>query len=277
MSDFMSHVKTINSSVRTLVIVGACGVIGYGGYFGYENYIKPSHEAKQVKADFESLKLEYEEQNSQLQKVKESNARISADLKVANADLKVAKELNERLATSMKLLKVDRRVANITCLDKGKDEDGNPYMNVSFSEMDEDGKPIGTKKTYTLKGEKFYVDGWIANFEDKYIEQADGLRGASLFVFKSIYGDGETPRDAQRLDVETNNGPGIYQNEEQSEFEKKIWKDFWRFSTDINLQREIGIRATHGVSNYILPREGKTYEISIRASGGMSLRPIDEP
>lgn len=276
MSDFMSSIKTINSSVRTIMIVGACGVVGYGGYFGYENFVKPSQEAKQVKADFESLKSKFDIQGQELAGTIAAKERIAADLKVTTENLEVAEELNERLETSMKLLKVDRRVANITVLRKEEDENGNTYMEVSFTEVDGKGKAVGPAKNYTLKGEKFYVDGWVASFKDKYVEEADGLRAASLFVFKSIYGDAELPKDAQRLDVESiDHGPGIYQDSKKRDFERAIWKDFWKVCNDEGLQDELGIRASHGQSSYVFGRVGKTYEISIRASGGMSLTPVE--
>ena len=249
MSNFMNHVKTVNSSVRTLLILAACGVVGYFGYFGYQNYVKPSHEAKQAIAE--------------LAKLKEDFAKIT--------------ELNERMATSMKLLKVDKRVANIEVLKIEKDEDGNPLMELSFTEVGENGEEIGISKNYTIKGDKFYIDGWVVAFEDKYIEQADELRGASLFVFKSIYGNDETPRDAQRLDDDSQSRPGIYQDDRKSEFEQQIWSDFWDVCNDNHKQQELGIRASHGQSTYIQGQEGKTYQIEIRASGSTGIKIVNEP
>ena len=266
----MNNVKTINSSVRTLLIVGACGVVGYFGYFGYENYIRPSQEAKQAMADLETLKSDFEKQQSELVESKKK-------LDVVNEQLGTANELNERLAISMKLLKVDKRVANIRVLSTEVDEDGNPLMYVSFTEVGSDGEEVGSSKMYTIKGTKFYVDGWIVAFEDKYIEDADELRGASLFVFKSIYGDGEAPRDAQRLDDDSQDRPGIYDDDQKSEFERKIWSDFWGVSNDAHRQQELGIRASHGQTTYILGKEGKTYQVEIRASGSMGIKIVNEP
>ena len=62
MTNFMDNVKTINSSVRTLLIIGVCGVVGYFGYFGYENYVKPSQDAKQAIAELATLKEDFERQ-----------------------------------------------------------------------------------------------------------------------------------------------------------------------------------------------------------------------
>lgn len=258
MTDIISSVKTINSAVRTVMLFGACSVVGYGGYFGYNNYVKPSQQAKQAIADLADLQLEFKKQE---------------------VALKESEEHNDRLETSIKLLKVDRRVANVTVLYKGTDAGGNPFMEVSFTEVDENDEPIGTSRNYTLQGEKLYIDGWIATFEDKYIEEADELRAASLFVFKSIYGDAEMPRDAQRLDVESQDQspPGIYNDSHKREFEQKIWRDFWKVCNNAQLQHELGIRTSQGQTSYVKPQEGKTYRVNIRASGGMSLSPIIEP
>ena len=270
MSDFMNNVKTINSTVRTGLIVGVCGVVGYFGYFGYENYIKPSQEAKQAMADLATLKSDFEKQQNEL-------AESQKKLDIVNEQLDTATELNERLAISMKLLKADKRVANIEVLSIDKGEDGSQMMDVSFTDVGPDGEEVGSSKVFTIKGTKIYVDGWVVAFEDKYVEQADELRGASLFVFRSIYGDEEAPRDGQRLDVDSRELPGLYHDNRKSEFAQKIWSDFWRVSNNAHRQDELGIRASHGISNYIEGQEGKTYQIEIRASGSMNLKIVNTP
>ena len=141
MSDFMNHVKTVNSSVRTLLILAACGVIGYFGYFGYQHYVKPSHEAKQAIADLATLKEDFEKQEKLFQKSQKELAKVT--------------ELNERMATSLKLLKVDKRVANIEVLSIEKDEEGNPLMELCFTEIGGDGEAIGISKTTPSKVTNF--------------------------------------------------------------------------------------------------------------------------
>lgn len=258
MADFMGNVKTINSAVRTVLLLGVFAIVGFGGWYGYTNYIKPGADAKQAIAELEELKLKYEANEEALQ---------------------AANKKAERLETSNKLLKINRRVANLEIMKKGKDQYGDPFIEVEFTEVDEDGEDIGPARRYTVRGEKLYVDGWIATFDDKYVENADDLRSASMYVFKSIYGDHEKPSEGQSLDMDSANGgaPGIYKSPEKREFEDKIWGDFWRVSNDPDLQRELGIRAVHGLAPYIQPIEGKTYQVHMRASGGMTLNPIVEP
>ena len=271
MAELMNHVKTVNSSVRTLLLVGVCGAVGYGGYVGYENYVKPSQEAKQAMQDLEVLKEDFAKQAEQLK-------QNQLQLEQTAEELKISEELNERLETSMKLLKVDRRIANITVLEKGTDDEGEPFMEVSFTEVDEHGEQVGYTKNYVIKGEKVYIDGWVASFDDKYVEQADELRSASIFAFKSIYGDAEMPKNAQRLDAESqSDAPGIYKDSKQRDFEQKIWSDFWAVCNDNSLQEELGIRTVQGQTSYLKPELGRTYQVKIRASGGMELDPVDEP
>ena len=85
------------------------------------------------------------------------------------------------------------------------------------------------------------------------------------------------PRDAQRLDDDSQTRPGIYQDDRKSDFEQKIWSDFWGVSNDPHLQNELGIRASHGQTTYIEAKEGKTYQVEIRASGSMGLKIVNEP
>jgi cell division protein FtsB len=255
MADLITHVKTINSTLRTLLLVGVTGAMGYGGWVGYDNYVRPAAEAKQAKAELEELKAQFEKQRTEM------------------AELTQAKQ---RLETAMKLLKVNQRIARIEVMEKGVNEEKQPYMEVRFSEVDRNGEVIGSPRDFTILGEKIYVDGWIVTFEDNYVEHADELRAASLFVFKSIFGELERPADAKRLDTQSDALPGIYKSASQNEFEKKIWNDFWKVSGNSKLQKELGIRASHGQANYLIGEQGKSYQVEIRASGGMSLKPLDD-
>lgn len=270
MVDIITKIKTINSAIRTALLVGVTGVVGYGGWVGYDHFVKPSFEAKQAIADREELRVELQRQAEALKK---QAAELTAT-KLENVELTKQKE---RLETSLKLLKVDQRIAQIQVLDKDTSEDGQPYMEVRFFEIDGQGKTIGSPRDFTIIGEKIYVDGWVVSFEDNYVEHADELRSASLFVFRSIFGELERPIDAQRLDTQTDGGPpGIYKSAQQNDFEQKIWNDFWKVSNDRQLQRELGIRASHGQANYVVGEKGSTYQVEIRSSGAMSLKPIDE-
>ena len=240
----MENVRTINSAVRTLLMVGVTGCVCGMGWLGYSKYVLPGIEAQQKVATLEQ-------------------------------DLKEATIENDKLKVSMDLLKIDRRIAQLTVNKKGVDEDGQKFLEVTFSEVDKNGMIIGSSREFTLKGHMFFVDCWVAQFQDRYVEQADPLRSASIFTFKKIYGDEMKPVDGFSLD-DFSKPTGVYARTEASEFAQQIWKDFVNVCNDKDLQDELGIRAASGQANYLPPKEGQTYQITIRASGQVSLVPLKD-
>ena len=240
----MENVGTINSAIRTVLLVFVAGCLGFGGWFGYSEFIAPGLEARKKLAEVES----------QLEE-------ISIE--------------HDKLKVSMSLLKIDTRVAQLTVDKKGIDENGQKFLEVTFSEVDKEGNVIGSSRQFTIKGHIFFVDCWVAQFDDRYIEQADPLRGASIFTFKKIYGDEMNPADGYSLD-DFSKPAGIYAESEASEFAAKIWEDFGNVCNNRELQDDLGIRAAFGQANHLPPEEGKTYEITIRSSGSVSLVPLDD-
>ncbi len=258
MSKTMENVKTVNSAVRTGLMLTILGLLGYAGWYTYTTYIEPSQLAQQAMKDLESLQAQFELQTE---------------------ELVLTKEKNEQLETSIRLLKVDRRLANIHVLKKGTTDDGVPFFDVTFEEIDQYGDPISDPREFKLLGETLYVDCWICTFEDKYVEKADELRNASLCIFKRIYGELDGLGGGHVLDREDENGdvraPGIYyRGETFTDFEKKIWEDFWTIASDPEAQEELGIRASHGQVNYLQVQEGRIYQVEVRASSGMTIVPL---
>ena len=254
MPQLMENVKTLNSVVRTGIFACLMGGLGYGGYVGYNEYIKPGIEAKQMVAELDDLKAEFEKTTEQLDQTLIEN---------------------DKLKTSNRLLKVDRRMANIEILDLVKNEADEPVMVVRFTELDKYNQPLSESKEFELRGDKMYVDCWVVKFDDKYIEQSDALRSASLCVFKSIFGNLDGPEGSQPLDTHSQDDyPVVYSDNAKSRFEQQIWGDFWRLANDEQSQQELGIRAIHGQANYLKVQKGKVYKVTVRASGAPSLQPV---
>ena len=245
MSKTMENVKTVNSVVRTTIMVGFLGLFGFLAWLGYDNWIKPAKEAAQLRQEMAQLQVKFEEQTKELVKTQ----------------------------TALKLVKVDHRKATIKVLETG-DDNGAPFFVVQFVEVHPDGTPISEPREYRLKGTLMFVDSWVVKFDDKYIEEADELRAASLCVFKSIWGDLDERSGGQALDQNDAEVETAYGTlDPKNEFEQKIWDDFWTVSNDPVRQQELGIRASHGQVNYLQVRPGMVYEVDLRASDGLTLRP----
>ena len=63
--------------------------------------------------------------------------------------------------------------------------------------------------------------------------------------------------------------------ESQVRLEKKIWEDFWNIANDSDRAKELGIRAAHGDAVSIKVRKGKSYKVTLRATGDLTLQPDD--
>lgn len=247
MSKTLENIKTINSFVRTLILVGVLGVLGTVGFWGYIKYIQPGLEVGQLREQLHSLRVAYEEQQEELQRVKTAN----------------------------KLLKVDIRKARLKILETGVDEETQEdFIKVEFVELTPSGDSLCEPRTFTLQGTKVFVNGLVVKFEDQYVEQNEDFRNTSLFVFKQIYGNLDGPENGKSLDIanvanETAYGSG----EERGKFEDEIWAEFWEIVNNPERRDSMGIRALHGQGVHleqVVP--GMSYIVQLRASDGISIK-----
>jgi hypothetical protein len=169
-------------------------------------------------------------------------------------------------------LKIDHRVARLSVVDQQTDPDsGELYSVVTFQELDPNGEPIGEAKQFRIRGDMVYVDSWVVKFDDKYVEEADIDRATSLVFFRRIFGEFQEPSEGFALDAEGERPVAYARGGQMTDFEKKIWDDFWNVANDDARQAELGIRAAHGDAPSIKVRKGKAYRIDLRASGGLSI------
>jgi hypothetical protein len=259
MADTTEKIKTANSVVRTGIVVTLLSAIGYGGCLGYNQYVVPANQAKITLAKLEEIQGQY--------------AALQANF------AEQAKEV-ARLETSLKLLKMDRRLANVNIVKKGKDDEGNPFIDVEFYEVSGNGTQIGETRPFRLQGDQMYVSTWVVQFDDHYVEKGDPLRSASLCVFKSIWGNIDGPNGGHSLDRGDDDKsdlvPEAYkEGAEVNEFEQKIWSDFWSVSNNPEKQMELGIRASSGVAPFIQVEQGQVYQFEVRSSGSVSMKPLN--
>ncbi len=256
MGSMMENVKTVNSAVRTLLLTAAVGIFGYGGYYGYSEYTKNERTLK--------------EQADKIRLANEEVERLGREV-VA----KVA--MIEKLETAMHLLKTDQRLAQLRVIGIERDDKGNAIKSkLEFIELSPQGDPMSKPKPIELPGDLIYIDNWVIKFDDRYIEKGDIERGTSLCLFRRVFSEDTLPSEGITLD-EVGMRPQAYaRGGTMSDFEKKLWTDFWEFANDPKKAAEMGIRAANGEAVSIKVREGKVYNISLRASGGLSIAPVDD-
>ena len=256
MGSVMENVKTINSAVRTGLLTVAVGIFGYGGYYGYNEYTKNERTLK--------------EQADKIRKANEDVERLNRDVIAKVAVI-------EKLETAMHLLKTDQRLAQLRVIGIERDEKGKAVKSkLEFIELSPQGDAMSKPKPMELLGDLIYIDNWVIKFDDRYIEKGDIERGTSLCLFRRVFSEDTLPSEGITLD-EVGMRPQAYaRGGAMSEFEKKLWGDFWEFANDPKKAAEMGIRAANGEAVSIKVREGKVYNISLRASGGLSIAPVDD-
>ena len=109
------------------------------------------------------------------------------------------------------------------------------------------------------------------------MQDADLERGTSLVLFRRIFGEMQQPIDGFPLD-EIGSAPRAYlRGGKMSDFEKKIWDDFWAIANDPARAERLGIRAAHGQAVSMKIQKGKSYRVQLRASDGLSIVPEETP
>ncbi len=269
MPGVMDGVRVVNSFLRTLMALVLVGVAGTAGWFGYSTYTA----GDQAKLRATKLEQELVDAKGRLQRAEGQVARLAAEIQQKDEQIARLEANVKKLETALHYLKIDHRVARFTVLDQYTDAAGQVTTVLEFVELDDAGRPLDTPKKFEIQGDLVYIDGWVVKFEDQYVEEADLERGTSLLLFKRIFGSGQRPDDGHVLD-EVGAAPRVYsRGRKLSEFETKIWDDFWSLANDPAKARQLGIRAAHGGAPFMKVEKGKSYRILLRASGDPTIVP----
>lgn len=277
-------ISNVNSAMRNLLLLILTGVAGVGGYKAYDIYNAPQKELAERDKQLAEQKTKLEAAFKDLS----SEQKRNADLSVKNTELS---SKVDRLQVAKKLLEVRHRLARLTVLEQKEIPSLNPAVPVSgtesspsrtnvmtkvqFVEINEEGQAIGTPKEFPIVGDMVYVDYLTVNFQDKYIEQSDLDRSTSLALFQRVFGEHQEPVKGFQLDAVGTRPTAYARGKEMSEFETKIWNDFWLIANDRQRAKELGIDAIQGKAVAIRVQPGKTYEIDLRATGEMAIRPVE--
>jgi hypothetical protein len=287
-------VGTVNTTLRTLLMLVLVGGAGIGGYKAYELYNEPKQALADKQAELETTQERLNKANTDLEAKNQEVSELNLKLAESAAALEKARVAKELLA-------VRRRLARLTVLDQSTTAPAeataapgaasgetpapaststeapptNVVSTIEFVEVNESGDPIGEPKQFDVVGDTVYVDYLRVTFDDKYIEEQNLDRSTAIALFQRIFGEHQNAAEGFELDAVGTRPTAYGRGSEISDFEKKIWDDFWSISNDPQRAAQLGINAAHrtAVGQRLVP--GKTYEIELRTTGDMTIRPID--
>lgn len=268
MSSMLESINVINSAIRTGLVLVFLAIVGGGGYWGYRQFA--TERDKVAIAERELLGLQ-----DQLGKSKAALVAAENERKVLETELAERVKQIERLQTSLQLLKVDQRLARLDVLSVELGSEGKPTKTkVRFTELSPGGEALSAGREFEFASDVVYIDNWIVQFDDQFVEAADIEKGTSLCLFRRIFAENQAPEQAYSLD-EIGMRPQAYaRGGAMSDFEKEIWGKFWDFANDPEKAAEKGIRAANGQSVSIQLRPNMSYSIQLRASGGLTITPL---
>lgn len=285
MSRAMENLATLNSVVRTMLACVIFGAIGYGGWMAYRTYYsadlaiqRQTEELINARHEIALREEAIKERDRQLSEKQEQLVKKDAEIADLNQTIVKKDEHIAQLDTRLRLLKVDRRIAHLSVEEQRADpETGELTTRVAFVEVNDEGYPIGERREFDIKGDMVYIDHWVVKFEDKYVEEADIDRSTAIVLFRRIFGEFQEPSQGFTID-EVGSRPLAYgRGGAMSEFEERIWKDFWNIANNPEQAKKLGIRAAHGEAVSIKVEPGRRYQVQLRATGGLSITPLENP
>lgn len=181
------------------------------------------------------------------------------------------------LETRLDLVWAKELAADVRVNKLGKDpETGQPTMDLTFVQYEPGSEKPLFRRSMTLPGEEFYIDALVVQFERKFVEAGDGLKGKSMLVFRRAFGDRQKPVDGVTLYRRDDLVPIPELNQvdvQPSDFEQQLWVRFWQIANDPERAGEEGIAIAQGEAPHIKAVEGQVYKLSLRSSGGLQISP----
>lgn len=192
----------------------------------------------------------------------------------------VVKRLEERaiLKQVIERLSAESRIAEVLVTQSRFNEETKKIeTTIKFLEYDASGKPL-EPRYFTFQGNLIQFQSLVIRFQDKLVRAGDLIRGKSAYLFlKAFVLDGEK---TQVFDLsETNEIPAGYKvSAVHSEYEKKIWEEFWNYALDPKARERMGIKNAQieAPGSMFLP--GTIYTLKIEHDGGLRIdtQPIPE-
>lgn len=179
---------------------------------------------------------------------------------------------NSRMRDMISRLGTEFRVADVVVTEQTGPRGRNRRTSFRFTPYDPDGNALAPRD-FTIAGDVAYFDALVLKFEDRYVGEADVLRGRSLHVFRRLFGEFQAPADGFPLDGSSPDGVPEALRVGAGEYEAELWKNFWKYAADPEAAGAKGVRVAQGEAVYTRLEAGRTYRLTIEADGGLNIRP----
>lgn len=176
-----------------------------------------------------------------------------------------------RLVEYAQRLSASRRVAQVDVVRQRVNRRGETVSTLLWQEIGGDGR-LGRPLAIEAVGELVYFESLVIKFEPHFVGEGDLRRGASLAMFRRIFGDCQKPDSVAELDRGACPPPAEPDGDDAPHAE--LWRRFWEMVEDPQLAAEYGVRVAQCEAPAVPLRAGQTWELTLDAAGGVNLRRI---
>jgi hypothetical protein len=176
----------------------------------------------------------------------------------------------QELQTIVQRLSTERRVADLIVVNHQM-QGAVPVTTLLFVEYDRSGNDL-PPKSFVVRGNDIHIDAMVIMFDRDLVKANDPLRGHSIALFTSIYGDEEAPAAAAQIDT-PGSIPDIYRGADAhvTAFETSLWAEFWKLTNDKELREARGVRIAEGQGVWGPLLTDKLYTLTLDNAGGLNL------
>lgn len=184
---------------------------------------------------------------------------------------------DERKALSavIERLSADSRIAEaMVTASQGDPLKGPPFTTIKFVEYDHSSRPL-PPKYFTFRDNLIQFQSLVIRFDDFFIKKGHRLKGKSAYVFLKVFSlESEAPQVYEINHVGAI--PDGYRLPAATAFQRRLWRQFWRYALDDAQARAGGIKnaQVEAPGTRFIP--GMLYTIKIEHDGGMRIdaRPL---
>jgi hypothetical protein len=168
-------------------------------------------------------------------------------------------------------LEADSRVAEVLVTGVNFNEvDQKTYTTIKFLEYGSNGEPL-EPKYFNFSGNIIQFQSLVVRFDDRYVRQADRLKGKSAYLFWKVFMlDGAKTQEYAIAKV--NEVPQGYKlTEKDDPTEARFWSRFWEYALDPQRAKSDGIKNAQIEAPGTMFVPGNLYTIKIEHDGGLRI------
>ena len=172
-----------------------------------------------------------------------------------------------RLKGFIERLSASRRVAQVRVTRQSTDEAGAVVSLLEWQEFTPNGLVTPPVQVQVV-GKLVYFEAWVIKFNHEHVAKGDPDRGASVALFRRIFGERQAPESAPMLhELAGGDTPGPV-----AAAERILWTRFWEFVDQPHTASRLGIRVAQCEAPAVPAETGDVWEVALDAAGGLNVR-----